>query len=448
MRPRPKATGLLVAQNETTQANDNLPFDGSFEASEDTLDADVGGDTAGAANPHRSAPHEGQYHLGVALHHLGQHERAVELLRACVAESGGRIDWANKLGNILTAQGRFAQAAEVFGQAVEKAPKNAQLWTNLGAARDRSGDFPGAEKAYQTAISLQPHSQEAYQLLSALYAGRNMELEAVRAYCAGYIVAPRETTTPYLLGKAYYVLERFDEAAEVYRLWKEAEPNNPVPAHLFAACSRGDVPDRCSDDYVNVTFDEYAGHFESKLSHLDYCGPALLVRLMGLHFEAEATLNVLDAGCGTGLCAPILRPYAKILTGVDLSGSMLEIAEQRGLYESLHKAEIGSFLRNGERYDLIACMDTLIYFGAIEDIFGKFAASLQPGGWLIFTSEICAENNRTFQLNPSGRYSHSVSYLRKAMEENGFDCLVLEHETLRTELQRPVLGVIALARRV
>jgi predicted TPR repeat methyltransferase len=34
------------------------------------------------------------------------------------------------------------------------------------------------------------------------------------------------------------------------------------------------------------------------------------------------------------------------------------------------------------------------------------------------------------------------------MEEAGFDCLALEHETLRTELQRPVPGVIALARRL
>ena len=28
---------------------------------------------------------------------------------------------------------------------------------------------------------------------------------------------------------------------------------------------------------------------------------------------------MLDAGCGTGLCAPLLRPYASRLTGVDLS---------------------------------------------------------------------------------------------------------------------------------
>lgn len=451
-----------MAQNDRTQAPQDASDALSFEALESALahhaegDFDRAVELYGAISPHSPSFQEGQYYLGVALHHLGRHQRAADILRAALAASGGRVDWANKFGNILTAQNRFAEAADVFAQAVEKAPTQALLRINLGAARDRLGDFAGAEKAYQAAISLEPQSQEAYRLLCALYSGRNMELEAVRIYCAGYIVAPREATTPYLLGKAYYVLGRLDEAAEVYRQWRDAEPDNPVPAHLFAACSSQDdvdaIPDRCSESYVNVTFDDYADHFEGKLNSLDYRGPELLRRLMSAHFEARGDLHVLDAGCGTGLCAPILRPYAQSLVGVDLSGSMLEIAQQRTLYEALHKAEIGAFLdagAGGEKpFDLIACMDTLIYFGAVDSIFRQFAHNLAPGGRLIFTSEICADNRKIYQLNPSGRYSHSVSYLRKAMEAAGFHCVLLDHEPLRTELQQPVSGVIVLAQRL
>ena len=450
-----------MVENDPASMNDDPSHDSSFAAFEAALQHHAEGDYAravdlyGAISPHSPSFHEGQYYLGVALHHLGQHARAVELLRAAVAASGGRSDWANQLGNILTLQNRLEEAVEVFEQAIEKAPRQALLWINLGATHERLEDFATSERAYKTAISLEPNAQEAYRLLSALYTRQSRELEAVQTYCSGYIVSPREATTPYLLGKAFYVLGRLDEAAEVYRVWKEAEPDNPVPAHLFAACSgEGDaqtIPDRCSDDYVNVTFDEYAGHFEGKLSALDYRGPALLQRLMADHFSGETGLSTLDAGCGTGLCAPILRPYAQRLTGVDLSGSMLEIAQQRGLYEDLHKVEIGAFLTEemarAQPYDLIACMDTLIYFGAIEGLFGQFAACLKVGGWLIFTTEICPRNDRTYQLNPSGRYSHSVAYLRKAMADCGLDCLTLNHETLRTELQIPVRGVIVLARR-
>ena len=36
--------------------------------------------------------------------------------------------------------------------------------------------------------------------------------------------------------------------------------------------------------------------------------------------------DVLDIGCGTGLCGPLLRPIAVSLCGVDLSAGMIEKA--------------------------------------------------------------------------------------------------------------------------
>ena len=446
-----------------TRTTQNASHALSREAFEKAIWHHVEGDLATAVElygqiaPDSPSFDEGRFYLGVALHHLGQHERAVALLRACLAAADGRVDWANKLGNILNAQDRFAEAVEVFEQAIAKDPAQAQLWSNLGASQERLGNLHQAERAYQTAISLEPESPDVYRLLSALYERQHMQVEAVRAYSAGYVVSPRETTTPYLLAKAYYVLGRLDEAAEVYRAWKVAEPDNPVPAHLFAACSGHSaddaaIPDRCSEAYVSMTFDDYADHFEGKLNALDYRGPHLLESLLVEHLSDGACLDVLDAGCGTGLCAPVLRPYARRLIGVDLSGAMLEIARQRGLYEELHKAEIETYLSHAaiaaDPYDLVACMDTLIYFGAIESLFTRFAASLKPDGWLIFTTEICAEGADPYQLNPSGRYSHSVSYLRDVMERCGLDCIVMDRQTLRTELQLAVAGVIVLARRV
>lgn len=410
-------------------------------------------DFYGDISPNSPAFLEGQHFLGIALHHLGQHEQAVRLLSDSLGAAGGRVDWANNLGNILNAQGRYDEAIAVFNQAITKAPEQALLWINLGATQEMLGHLSEAEQAYQTAISIEPLSQEPYRLLSALYERQHKQIEAVRTYCAGYIVAPRETTTPYLLGKAYYVLGRLEEAAAVYLDWKRQEPNNPIPAHLYAACARhndqDDIPERCSEDYVNVTFDDYADHFDGKLSQLDYRGPALLDEMMAAQFQPVSGLSILDAGCGTGLCAPVLAPYARHLVGVDLSGSMLELAQQRQTYDSLHKAEIGQFLSlTQDRYDLVACMDTLIYFGAIAPLFRQFAATLNEGGWLIFTTELSDDETKRYRLNPSGRYSHSASYLQSVMTECGFECLIFNRQTLRTELQVPVAGVIALAKRL
>ena len=44
-------------------------------------------------------------------------------------------------------------------------------------------------------------------------------------------------------------------------------------------------------------------------------------------------LRLLDAGCGTGLCASYLKPYARYLAGVDLSAGMLAKAALRKNYD-------------------------------------------------------------------------------------------------------------------
>ncbi|NIR58985.1 MAG: methyltransferase domain-containing protein, partial [Gammaproteobacteria bacterium] len=50
--------------------------------------------------------------------------------------------------------------------------------------------------------------------------------------------------------------------------------------------------------------------------------------------------DILDAGCGTGLCGPLLAPHARTLVGVDLSGGMIAKAEELAVYDELEVAEL------------------------------------------------------------------------------------------------------------
>ena len=60
---------------------------------------------------------------------------------------------------------------------------------------------------------------------------------------------------------------------------------------------------------------------------------------------------MLDAGCGTGLCGPLIAPYARRLVGVDLSERMLAQARARDVYDELVKGELTAYLGrlHGER---------------------------------------------------------------------------------------------------
>ena len=110
---------------------------------------------------------------------------------------------------------------------------------------------------------------------------------------------------------------------------------------MLAACSGRDVPARASDAFVEKTFDSFAASFDSKLASLAYRAPALVAEMLAhCGVNASRSLDVLDAGCGTGLCGPFLAPYARRLVGVDLSQGMLAKARARNAYDELAKSEL------------------------------------------------------------------------------------------------------------
>lgn len=105
------------------------------------------------------------------------------------------------------------------------------------------------------------------------------------------------------------------------------------------------VPNRASDAYVRSVFDNFANSFDAQLAKLGYAAPALLAQAVAeLVGSAQGDSRVADAGCGTGLCAPLLAPYACTLVGVDLSAAMLQKASRHGLYQELIDSDLVAFL--------------------------------------------------------------------------------------------------------
>ncbi len=75
--------------------------------------------------------------------------------------------YSNRGGELL----RLGQHEEALGwlrTAVVLDPDLARAWINLGVARRRNGDLPGAEAAYRKALELDPEAVSAYQNLASL----------------------------------------------------------------------------------------------------------------------------------------------------------------------------------------------------------------------------------------------------------------------------------------
>ena len=388
------------------------------------------------------------HYLGILLYQRDGSEQALEMIRQSVALLPDQADWHNDLGNLLAGRGELQQAVESFERAIELSPQDATLWNNLGSVLQRGQMADEAELAFRRAVELAPEFTDALYNLGHLLDEQGRHLDAAEYHCRAFILEPTTDKQKSMLGIAYYKLGRYAEAAEVYRQWLQEEPDNPVAAHFYAACSGNDVPARCSEAYIERTFDDFAERFDAHLQGLSYRAPELMGEVLARMLSADTRLDIVDGGCGTGLGGEILVPYARSLVGIDLSERMLECARQRNIYSALEKADLTAYLNTHPlSFDLVAAADALIYFGDLQPVFAAAHAALRPHGLLLFTVELEEQGSEAFRLNPHGRYSHGQEYLTAALRENGFKVLEMVPGVMRVEFGQPAHGLVVCARK-
>lgn len=319
----------------------------------------------------------------------------------------------------------------------------------FAALKDKN--WRAAEHHARHILRADPMSAEALYVLGVALSDHGDDAGALRLYRQAIHCNPEFLAPYHPLSRAYCGMERLDQAAEIYRSWAEVDPGNPIVAHMIAAVTGQDVPARCSEDYVQHHFNAYAGTFDDKLvSHLAYKGPeAIAVALEQYAPLAQRSFDVLDAGCGTGLCGPAIRPWCRTLIGVDLADKMLERARARGCYDELVVSELCVFMESRqEQFDAVVSSDVLIYFGALERVMANAHLTLRSGGAFIYTLEaLTGSGAEPYRLTTSGRYAHRESYLRDVMSAVGFEVMHLEQQPLRWERGKQVTFHCCVARK-
>lgn len=385
---------------------------------------------------------------GVLAHQQGRSDEGRALIERSLAIQPDQADCYSNLGIIAKAQGRLDDAAAAYRKAIELNPDHANAHSNLGVLLRAKGQLGDAETEYREAIRLNPQHIDAYHNLGLLLASVKRTKEAVVCFCKVTTLSPRHPEARRLLAMAHCTLGEPEKAVEILQEWLSEDPNNPIAKHALAASSGKDVPERASDGYVETVFDGFAASFDAKLAGLSYRAPQIVAALVAdAGVPTDKVVDVLDAGCGTGLCGPMLAPLARWLVGVDLSRQMLELARERKLYDELVKGELTAFLEaNAEAFDLIVSADTLVYFGALERVTAAAARALRPGGHLIFTLEEAqgAVPPAGYRLQAHGRYCHEREYVERALSAAGFRASIVRAE-LRMEAGAPVAGLAVTA---
>jgi predicted TPR repeat methyltransferase len=386
------------------------------------------------------------HYCGVLAHQMGDSDAGVALIEQSLTIEPNQADCHSNLGIIHKARGDLDKAVAAYQQAIALNPQHANAYNNLGVLFKAQRKAAEAEQAYRTAIRLNSENADAYHNLGSLLVSTNRVQEAVVCFCMATTLSPQHAEARRLLAMAYCTIGERGKAIEIFQRWLADEPDNLVAQHMLAACSGENVPLRAADAYVEKIFDDFASSFDTKLANLAYRAPELVAAMLADSGTKPAkNLVILDAGCGTGLCGPLVASYARQLVGVDLSSGMLAKAADKNAYDELIQCELTAYLNeHKEAYDVIVCADTLCYFGALEAAFAAASAALRTGGMFIFSLEEAIRADATFTIETHGRYSHARFYVERELAKVGLHAEIV-HAELRMEAGAPVKGLVVRA---
>jgi predicted TPR repeat methyltransferase len=300
----------------------------------------------------------------------------------------------------------------------------------------------------EQAVRIEPNYPLALNNLGVIYSeqgdlGRSGECleKSVR-------LDPGNVDALYNLAGVCNALNNFDKARTILNRLVAIAPDHQAANHMLAALS-GAATSSAPREYVELTFDKYAGRFDEHIQNtLGYTAPSALADLVRNTVpEALPFAAALDLGCGTGLSGASFRSLVTRLVGVDVSAQMLGKAAAKKLYDRLEHDEIMPFLQRGEeRYDLFIAADVFVYLGELQPLFVALDQRSGKDG-IVACSIETTDKASGFELLPSGRYAHSPNYLEGCAAAAGFTVLGCKPHDIRREKGAWLPGKLYLLRK-
>eukprot|EP01025_Chloroclados_australasicus_P008984 TRINITY_DN13385_c1_g1_i1.p2 TRINITY_DN13385_c1_g1~~TRINITY_DN13385_c1_g1_i1.p2 ORF type:complete len:402 (+),score=35.67 TRINITY_DN13385_c1_g1_i1:80-1285(+) len=375
---------------------------------------------------------------------------------------------------------KVERAAEILKAAVKKQPNNMQLLGQYAKLLKALNRCQEASDVYCQLSKLQQLNENDKH--SALYS----QAQCLR--CAGSYEEAAKTYMQYL------ELYPKDERAQFWLAVVAgscSQDNNQQQHQQQQQCKL--IP-RCPKIVVSQLFDAYADTFDEHLTQrLQYHTPQAMQQILQKYVQQTSVdkwKKCVDLGCGTGLMGPILRQFVEILIGIDLSQGMLNKARQRGCYDFVFLDDVTNFLEqcklqvdllrstsdNGKEletgasscsshlFDLLVAADVVVYLGNLHPLLQSARAASRVGSVFIFSTELLSlhcdlnYNDRTtgntdddsghqvsylnYQLQRTGRYSHSESYVCKCAQNCGWNVISVDNAIIRHNKDAPVEGQI------
>lgn len=169
----------------------------------------------------------------VEVHRSGDLARAAGLYRSVLKQEPNQADALHYLGVIAMQNGKFDDAAEMIGQAVQLSPGNPHLHANLGNALLQAGDTKTATGHYEAALAIDPSLTEVRRNLATAFMSLDRANDALREITEAANRAPRSLEVQVTLGNILSEVGRSDEAIACFERILAARPDiAPIHGNL------------------------------------------------------------------------------------------------------------------------------------------------------------------------------------------------------------------------
>jgi len=154
------------------------------------------------------------------------------------------------------------------------------------------------------------------------------------------------------------------------------DTDNKIPIYKLTS------KEKVLEYYVDWTKED---QFNKDMTEWNYQAPQNTVRLFDQH-TPNKDINILDAGCGSGLVGSELKKYGYIkITGADFSQEMLNLIP-KNIYQSLELLDLNENLKYEDNfYDAITCVGTFTYGHVKAHALDEMIRVLKKGGLICFT---------------------------------------------------------------
>lgn len=349
--------------------------------------------------------------------------------------------------------GDLGRAATLIAQAINANGGVPSFHYNLAIVLKAADRLEDAAACYQRALALKSDYAEAHNNLGNVWKALGKKDDAMASFAQALIARPGYVEAHYNLGVLFGEAGEKDKAeAHLHACLAQDPADSRGVRLLLAHLGQAAVQERASQSQMIQLYDQRAHSWDGDRS---YHGHELVAQALRAR-AGSAKLDILDAGCGTGLIGTLVRDIAGRLDGVDISEPMLEKARAKRMYDALYQEDLVTFLSgHKDSYDAIVSAATLIHFGDLSPAFQAAASGLRSSGLFVFTlffsetDDVDFAPAASFDLARHGCYRHTAGYVQRLARETRFAVDMLEKAVHEHDLNgQPVPGLVAVLRRV